>query len=1390
MNVGKIKYCAFLIFFCCYCATFAQSYKFENYSTPEGLSSSTCVEIFQDSKGFMWFGTIDGLNRYDGYDFKVFRPIINDTTSLSNNRVYALEEDRYGNLWVGTKNGLNVYRKGKGDFLRIKLHHQQRSQIQAKDVINDIVYNPQTNTLWLATKNGVSKAKLDVLASGNFEKLEFTNYTLQQDTPFSLGQNDVSRIEIDKDGQVWMITTAGFLHRYRSREDDFDHIEIKQSRQNKVDHLPKLIMVDNEGKIWIGNNLSQLIVMDRTGEFVQLQITDEDIAIYDIYQDNKGLIWVATSNRGLFVVNLEGKLQYIINQDENNPYSLPNNQTSKVFQDKDNIYWIATYNDGVVKLDMSKSAFGHYFNRNAQGSDIQIAQAVLQDANGKIWIGTDGDGLSYYDPTKGSFKQYRHNEENPQSLSSDKILYLEESFDGSIWVCTLNGGLNRFYPQSGVFQHYKYELSNPYSISQNSIWCAKEDDQRRLWVGTQEAGLNVLDLNTGLFKSYLSDPNDSASILGNYVFSLLIDSKKRLLIGTSVGICWISLSQSLDKKIVFHQIKEPNITGNLVNSIFEDHQGEIWVGTDLGLHHLNADLQLVKTYSTIDGLPNNLVLGIEEDDQHKLWMTTKSGMCRFDPRTESFKNYNVNDGLQGMEYQSKSITKLSDGRILAGGINGFNLFHPNEIKQDSLTGGPVITNLKLLNQDVYEGKTINGRMILSKPLDRTENITLKYDEGYITLEFVNLHFHNPDKVKYAYKLHGADQDFVNAGNTRSANYSGLPPGNYTFEVKASLDGNWDDAASTKLNIEILPPPWATWWAYMIYGIIGLVIIWVVFWYYSRMLDEERLRELDEMKLEFFMNVSHEFRTPLTLILNPIDKIISSFDKPEVVKNSAFTIQRSARRLLKLVNQLLDFRKMDLGKAPLDPVKGNIVSFSKDIFKLFEDFSKEKSIDLSFHSQTDKMYIWFDPDKMEKILTNLLSNALKFTKKGGSVSVSVSSGTKKSTEAKFFAKNKQQEYVEITVTDTGIGLTEKQLNEVFDRFYHIDNTNSGMGIGLNFTKSLVEQHGGEISVESEFGVGSRFSIRIPSDSDQMREALRTNKKMREGRSEFDLNNVKSLEYELAISDLDLINDEEIDTNNTPQQTILIVEDNKELRVHLKNELHSQFKIKEAANGREGLEKANKFFPDLIISDVMMPEMDGFEMCQTIKMNIELSHIPVILLTARSLEEDRLEGYSIGADAYLPKPFNVHVLRARIKNLLEAKKRLKEKFLSQAGFVASSEITSNSLDEKFLDDVTKIILDNVSDPDFSLEQLLKEIGVSRSHFYRKINSLTGQNPSNFIRTIRLKYAAELLKTKSGSIKEIAYKAGFNSTAYFSKTFRELFEKTPKEFAEEHAIDQVEV
>jgi len=808
------------------------------------------------------------------------------------------------------------------------------------------------------------------------------------------------------------------------------------------------------------------------------------------------------------------------------------------------------------------------------------------------------------------------------------------------------------------------------------------------------------------------------------------------------------------------------------------------VGSDYGVSKLNTELNLVKSYTSIDGLPNNLVVGIVEDNNRNIWITTKSGLSLLKPETHQFKNFNTHDGIQGAEFQSKSITKTKNGRIIVGGINGFNIFQPNDIKLPKVEPLETrITKFKINNKTVIPGKFVNGRILLNRRIFEVKDISLKHDENYISFEFVALHFDNSEQVQYAYRMKGLDNEFINIGTNRVVNLSNLEYGDYVFEVKASTNDDWSTAETAFIAIEITPPLWKRWWAYIFYFLIWSLIFWTIIRYYTLKVQEAQQHDLDQKQLQFFVNVSHEFRTPLTLILNPVDKILSGLyeSKPETIKSSAVSIQRSARRLLHLVNQLLDYRKMDVGMAPLRLERGDVVSFSEDIFNLFIALANKKAIEYKINIPSEEIVSLFDFDKIEKIVTNLISNAIKYTNPEGKIVFSIKEIKPVGVHTKnklFLKKNTLSNYLEIRVEDSGVGLTKEQMQNVFSRFYNVDITKTGTGIGLNFTKGLVEIHGGEIFVESELGVGSTFVVHLPLDIKAEPEKIENIK------DEFLINSMKSIEYDMLIADEDI--DEDIDVeieSEIDKSVILIVEDNKELRTHLVNDLESNYNVREAANGEKGLKLARKYYPDIIISDVMMPKMDGFELCRKVKEEFETSHIPVLLLTAKSLEDDRITGYHSGADGYLSKPFATNVLKARISNLLESRKRLRQRFSEVGGILPFREVTTNNIDEAFLDKATKIVLDSIDDMDFKQEHLLTKMGIGRSQLYRKISALTGKNPSCFIRTIRLRYASELLLKNQYSIKEVSYMTGFNSTAYFSKTFRELFKVTPTEYIEQN-------
>ncbi|GAF05070.1 hybrid sensor histidine kinase/response regulator transcription factor [Saccharicrinis fermentans] len=1373
--------------------TLGQNYsnlKFETYSTSEGLSSSTCTEIYQDKDGFLWFGTIDGLNKFDGYSFEIFKPSINEPNFISNNRILSITGDDEGNLWIGTWNGLNVFDRDRESFFRIPLGNEEDPGFRRTNVINDVYFDKQKNSLWAATNNGAYQIKLKADYLENLDGLSINYYNQSPYSSNSLDHSEVTKILKDHSNNIWIATNGESLNKYKEATNSFERVLINTNSNYWLKQLPKVFIQDAEGDFWIGNDLSKMIVWDKNSNVFSIrEITKSSIPIFDIYVDSNNVFWITTDGHGIYLFDKHKGIIKHLAHDENSLFSLPNNQISSILEDKTGVYWLSTYNEGICKLVVSKSRFEHYYHRPGEKTSLssERAQSVLQDNKNRIWIGTDGGGLNLFNRETKTFKHFLASGRSKGELSSNKITYLESGYDNNIWVCTWDGGLNLYNPKNNSFKHYVNNPKDRNSIGDNSIWCAKEDKQGGVWIGTQTAGLNLLDKESKRFIRFMNNPLDASSIASNFVFSLFIDSKNRLFVGTSVGLNVLFLEDVYGKgfkDVKFKLLGDKEIQGYRINFITEDKNGNIWVGTDLGLHKLNESLKHIRSYTHDNGLPNDLIVGIQEDKFGYLWITSKGGLTQFNPITEKFINYGVNDGVQGIEFQSKSITLTHEGHIIVGGIKGVNIFDPKDFIDRSDSVVPVLSQLRLFNKPIHVGDTLNNRVLLTKNLWEQDIIELKHYEGYLSFDFVALYFESPEHVQYAYRMKGLDEDFVVSGLNRTANYSNLTPGDYEFEVKASLDGDWENAAQTQIAIHVLPPPWKSWWAYSLYFLFLSFVAWISLRYYTKLVKEEKEHELDQMKLNFFINVAHEFRTPLTLILNPVDKILESLNLEEA-KQSGKTIQQSSHRLLNLVNQILDFRRVDMGKAEINLMDGDIINFTSKVFGFFKDMASQKNVNYNFSSDEESYIMGFDPDKIEKILTNLLSNALKYTEAGGEVKLEIQKKIRRR-KRKYFKrlKNAKQEVLEIKIVDTGIGFPKEHLKYVFNRFYKADNTKTGTGIGLNYTRSLVELLGGEISIESIYGEGSTFTVQLPvvknADENEAKQILPDD-------FNFDQISLQSVVYELDSTKnyvVDISQDESVGESDTDRKpTVLLVEDNKLLQSQLKQELEKRYSVTQAFNGAEGLEKALKYFPDIIVSDIMMPEMDGFELCEKLKENFDTCHIPVVLLTARSLDEDKIAGFKTGADDYIPKPFNMQVLKARIQNLIESRIKLREKFDALGGLYVSKEVTTNSTDEAFLDKATKVVVDHIDQSDFNLDVLLQELSVSRSTFFRKITSITGHSPTQFIRSIRLKYAAELLLKKDVPIKEIAYMSGFNSTSYFSKTFREHYGMTPNEYVSKH-------
>jgi signal transduction histidine kinase/DNA-binding response OmpR family regulator len=842
-----------------------------------------------------------------------------------------------------------------------------------------------------------------------------------------------------------------------------------------------------------------------------------------------------------------------------------------------------------------------------------------------------------------------------------------------------------------------------------------------MWIGTGY-GLDVLEKQTGRFVHYLNDIKDTTTISNNSILSIL-----------------------------------------------EDTRGLIWVGTHGGLNLFDKSTKTFRTFQEKDGLPSNSILTILEDNAHNLWMGTTNGLSKLTVEKDthgqykfSFRNYDESDGLQGKAFNENSAIRLSTGELMFGGSSGFNIFNPADISINQIRPKVLLTDFQVFNESVkIADERAGNKPVLAKSITAIDQIILQHADNVFSLEFAALNFFHPEKSKYQFMLEGFNKNWLTTdASQRKVTYTNLDPGEYTFKVRAANnDGVWNDTPAT-VKITVLPPFWKSNIAFVLYSIfiIGALLLarWLIltkermnYRIQQERQEAQRMHELDMMKIRFFTNVSHEFRTPLTLILTPLERMLNEASDADQ-KNQFQLIYRNARRLLNLVNQLLDFRKMEVQEIKLNSSEGDIVKFIRELVYSFSDLSEKKNISFSFTSSVQSLETLFDQDKLEKILFNLLSNAFKFTPEGGSVSVLMN-----------LKKEDGNAFIELKVSDTGIGIPPDKHEKIFERFFQNDlprsMVNQGSGIGLSITKEFVKIHGGTINVESEPGKGSTFTVLLP------------------------IKEIKSHHEAEAVDMISLAEAEPVSEVSPDEKrpVLLLVEDNEDFRFYLKDNLKQQYAIIEASNGKQALQKALASIPDLIVSDVMMPEMNGIEFCKKVKADPHTSHIPVILLTARTAEEQKLEGFHSGANDYITKPFSFEILQSRIKNLIAQREVFQKMFVKHLD-IKASDVAITSLDEKLITNAIKVVENQISNPDFSVEELARELGMSRVHLYKKLSSLTGKSPIEFIRTIRLQRAAQLLEKSQLTVSEVAYQVGFNNPKYFTKYFKDQFHVLPSVYA----------
>jgi len=1358
-------------------------FQFSRLDLNNGLSHNQVNCIFKDSKGFMWIGTVSGLNKYDGYRFKVFKHSESDTSSLNEDNVLSINEGPDQKIWVETRNGFNIY-----DPATEKFSHDINGYLRSVSIpdahITAIKKDRRGNFWFLHATMGLFK--YDPQSRKVIHLLHSAADTA------SIYANTVSDLSQDSKGNIWLSYYSGVLERLNPQNYKVNY------RSYAVDKLPASlntsykIYIDNQDDLWayapsyssgVYYLNSKLTVLKHIGKGVGTSHLNTDV-ISNVIQDDKNRVWIATDHGGINLLDKHDfKFRYLLNREDDNK-TIGQNSIIIIYKDNTGIIWIGTYKRGVSYYHESIIKFAHYTHHLSDPTSLPFSDInnFAEDKARNIWIATNGGGLVYFDRKNGTFKQYLHKPGDPSSLTNNVIVCMYIDHAQRIWLGTYFGGLDYF--DGKTFKHYRHSDADPASISEDRICSIREDSEGHLLVGTIAGGVNVLDYSTQTFSHYKYDHIENA-IHSNYISALLEDKRKNLWVVTSYGVD-VLMKKTHQFVHYIHDDKDPNsIVNNNTNNILEDSRGLIWISTREGISIFNPETNKFTNIVRQDGLPDNAVIDMQEDNSHNIWASTPNGLTNILVSQTAaglkfrFINYNENDGLQGREFTENSSFKTREGELLFGGGNGFNIFKPSDIRFNKTVPNLVFTDFEIFNESLTAGEKTNGHIILPRSIGETKSLKLKYDENSFSFDFAALNYFNPDKVRYQYRMEGFDPDWINADNKiRKATYTNLDPGDYTFRVRNSDNTGWS-SKQLVLKVSITPPFWKTIWAYMLYALViagalfylrreGIRKLRMQFELEKERGEAQRMHELDLMKIRFFTNVSHEFRTPLSLIMAPVDKILKQIADPDIQRQLQL-VNRNARRLLNLVNQLLDFRRMEYQELKLQEKSGDIIKFIKELSYSFGDIGEQKHITFMFDSEVDEFYTSFDHDKMERIIFNLLSNAYKFTQQGGQVSVLLNV---------LRPDDKASRLLEIKIIDTGIGIPDDKREKIFEPFFQNDipgsMLNLGSGIGLSITKEFVKLHKGRIFVESEFNQGSCFTILLPVQ--ELDKSLFTDTSM-------------VLEHDLAY----LPNQTQKNTSGSNSSTrdarkptVLLVEDNDDFRFYIKDNLKEAFNIIEADNGKKGWQKALAQHPNLVVSDISMPEMNGIDLCLKIRNDSRTSHIPVILLTALTGEEQQIKGLETGATDYMTKPFNFEILLSKIKNILSQQEYMRKTYQKQVD-AKPTEMHVDSPDKLFIKKVLLLIDNNIANPNFSVEELSDDMCVSRYTLYKKILMMTGKTPNELVRQMRLKRAAQLLETGHLTISQIGHKVGFKSQKYFVKAFKAEFDTIPSRYAERvHSVD----
>lgn len=1335
------------------------NFHFRHLSTTDGLSNSSVIALTQDRLGNMWLGTRNGLNKYNGDRFEVFKNNELDSTSLSNNDILSVLEDSDGFIWVGTYNGLNKYDPIKNKFTRY--FHQGKNTL-----LNNVVICSKempNGEIWFGTGRGISI----------YNKItdSFINIEYDGNQSNGLPYRNIQRIFMDSSNQIWIATTQGLAKFVSRKGNDFafkKYRKPKYSKEKKGLFIQDIIEI-NTNILAIGTKYNGLLLFNTIrNKYTKCDYKGlsgvEDVRVIELAND--GNIWLGTVH-GVKVITPEKKV-YNLKNSRHDIASISRDFIKSIYKDKSGSLWLGTYSGGVNIWSESNENFINFRNNDI---DNNVVTAIVSDKNSNLYIGTEGGTVSILDKNKNIIDVIKVADDDSKLNFPIQSLLISES--NHLWVGVLNYGI--FIYDLKTKKRISTYLSDQLKsyLKNTSVYTIKESPKNIFWIGTFGKGLVRYNNRIKIYRVFGSDIGKEPFLSTNIIKTVTIDEKQNI---------WAGGLGTLNLLTYHHGFKYTQSVFNIdassggnIRTIFEDSQKNIWVGTNSkGLKKFDGKNFTRVVLDSVS--PVSTIYTVLENENGNLWMTTDKGIIEFNPSTYKTVIHHKTMLENSNEFSSNSGINLGKAQMLFGGGDGVTIVNPKKIVKNYYAPQVILSDFKIKNKSVK----IDDDGVLSKSISHTKNITLSYDNSNFSISYAIPNFLDPKNNTYAYRLIGLDASWSYTKNTEVF-YTLQTPGKYIFEVKgANNDGVWNDV-TTRLVVKVTPAPWRSWWAFTLYGLLIASSLIGLYWImqsrtklqHSLELEHsegEKVKEINKAKLQFFTNISHEFRTPLTLILGPLQQVLANYSGSNAMYKKLMVMESSANHLLRLINRLMDFRKLENHEANISTAEGNFVNFLNEIFLSFTEFAKGGNYEYSFSCSEEKILVYYDRYKLERVFYNLISNAFRYTPEGGKITISL---------------EKLEKTILIKVSDSGVGIAEEHIDKIFDRFFEVPihnsperNYNQGTGIGLSIASNIVKLHHGKIGVENNKTKGAVFSVELLLGKEHLSE------------DEISKSYKKTDDVTQYISQLETpINplvEEITDLKKTEKTyTLLLVEDNISLRSFMKELLKEEYNILEAENGKVALKLANKHLPDLIVSDVIMPEMVGTELCSKIKENIKTSHIPVILLTSRTSLVYKFEGLESGADDYISKPFNLKEFKLRISNLLELNRRLKDKFTNEDSHIPS-DLAVTSIDEELLKKAFEVVEKNISNEDFDVTSFCSELNVSRSMLFTKIKAWTNSTPNEFIREIRLKKAAQLLEQNKINVSQVSYKVGFKRPKYFSKCFQKKYGMTPTEYIDKFSED----